>query len=89
VSAKSLDLIIEELRERLKPTFDLLNWSPTRGWRNLDHVNRSDVERWCDASGLTRDDLYDGLACRLAEDFANGSLPFGFCDVVINDLWAV
>jgi len=39
--------------------------------------------------GLTRDQLYDGLACRLAHDYDKEILPFGFCDVVVNDLFGL
>ena len=81
--------VIAELKERLVKTFDDSNWTPTRCWGELDRITASDVDRWCRLGGLTRDQLYDGVALHLAHDYDQRKLPFGFCDVVINDLFGL
>lgn len=56
-------------------------------YRSLErHLTEADVERWSAASGLSRSQLFDEVAKRLALGYIASDLSFDFCDMVVNDL---
>ena len=57
-------------------------------YRDLDrHLTEADVLRWSTGSGLSRRQLFDGIAKCLALGFHSSELSFEFCDGVMNDLF--
>jgi hypothetical protein len=44
---------------------------------------------WSEKAALSRGAFYDAIALRLALGFQNDAFEFGFCDQVVNDLYAV
>jgi hypothetical protein len=56
-------------------------------YRSLDrHLTEADVERWSDACGWLRSQVFDEIAKRLALGYNASDLSFDFCDMVVNDL---
>jgi hypothetical protein len=52
-------------------------------------LTENDIRRWTDLLGESRAVLYDRIATYLARGFNNLELPFGFCDAVVNGIFAV
>ena len=50
------------------------------------HLSEADVERWSNACGWSRSQLFDEIATRLALGYNSSELTFEFCDMVVNDL---
>ena len=58
-------------------------------YRSQDrHLSEADVERWSDACGWSRSQLFDEIAICLALGYNTSDLSFGFCDMVVNDLYS-
>lgn len=83
----TVDAVLDELRHRFQKTFDPTLWTPRKLWGKLDHIELSDIIRWCEQTDLARDPFFDHLALRLAHGYHMDELPFGFCDAVVNDLF--
>lgn len=50
------------------------------------HLTETDVERWSNACGWSRSQLFDEIAKSLALGYNASALSFDFCDMVVNDL---
>ncbi|WP_348261176.1 hypothetical protein P8935_15375 [Telmatobacter sp. DSM 110680] len=56
-------------------------------YRSLErHLTEEDVERWRNACGCSRSQLFDEIAKGLALGYNASELLFDFCDMVVNDL---
>lgn len=56
-------------------------------YSSLDrHLTEADVERWSNACGWSRSQLFDEIAKGLALGYNASELSFDFCDMVVNDL---
>ena len=55
----------------------------------LGGIGEGDVSKWASAGSGDRGGVYNAFARYLAVAFHKGSLPFAFCDAVMNDLEAV
>ena len=56
-------------------------------YRSLErHLTEEDVERWSNACGWSRPQLFDEIAKCLALGYNPSVLSFDFCDMVVNDL---
>jgi hypothetical protein len=72
--------IINELKTFYKDGVD---------YRSLDrHLTETDVERWSNACGWPRSQLFDEVVMCLALGYHSSDLSFEFCDMVVNDLAA-
>jgi hypothetical protein len=59
-------------------------------WPNFaSKLKESDIARWCDHVGISRADLYDQIALRVACGFHKNELDFTLCDAIVNDLHGV
>ena len=72
-----IDTIVEELK--LRYGVDGSRHGP---------ISDNDIEKWSDNIGLSGGALYDALALRLADGFHRSEYSFGFCDMVVNYLFA-
>lgn len=54
--------------------------------REKSYPTDADIERWIVETGIPAEALFDSIAMYLARGFDAGSLPFGFCDGIMNDL---
>ena len=55
----------------------------------LGRIRESDVDRWAESFGGDRGEVYNAFARYIATAFDQKTLPFEFCDAVMNDLEAV
>jgi hypothetical protein len=53
---------------------------------NKKHLTDDDIERWATETEISVETLFDAIAMYLAQGFHVGTLPFGFCDAIINEL---
>ena len=51
-------------------------------------LREEDVQRWSASLGIARSELYNRIATYLAQGFNNSTLPFEFCDAIVNDIHA-
>ena len=54
--------------------------------RDERYLTDDDIERWTAEVEISVEALFDGIAMYLARGFHTGTLPFAFCDAIVNNL---
>lgn len=79
-------MAIQEVLSELK---ELYGNAPTQEEPFGTALQQADVQRWASECDLSRPELYDEIAAHLAVGFESSALNFGFCDAVVNNVFAV
>lgn len=59
---------------------------PSAPYKGKDRLTDDDIDRWIAETEISVEALFDGIAMYLARGFFAETLPFRFCDTIINQL---